>query len=191
MALAAPAPCGPDRVLTQPRWQGEDLAGKTVLLFPEQGFGDAIQFARYVPLVAARGAKVVVEVQPELKELMTRLPAADQVVALGEPLPAFDFQCPLMSLPLVFDTDFKSIPANVPYLFADAELAEQWARRVSTEEGTRNVGIVWAGRPTHKNDRNRSMDPSFLKPLSGRGTPGSTLFRLARLLRMRSRPGWG
>src|SRR4029077_6130217 len=96
----------------------EDISGKTILLHAEQGFGDTIQFCRYVPLVAAGGTRVVLQVQKPLQNLMRNLSGSVHVVASGEPLPEFDLHCPLGTLPLAFGTRLKSIPANVPYFAA-------------------------------------------------------------------------
>src|SRR5580658_2898167 len=105
----------PPRHFAEPQWRGEPLTDKTILLHAEQGFGDAIQFLRYVPLVAARGGKVVVEVRKPLIPLAARIPGIE-VVARGERLPPVDMQCPLMSLPLAFGTTLDTIPATTPYL---------------------------------------------------------------------------
>jgi tetratricopeptide (TPR) repeat protein len=137
-----------------PQWDGGDIAGKTILLHPEQGFGDAIQFCRYVPLVAARGASVVLEVPRPLVRLLSGLPC--RVVPAGTPLPAFDLHCPLMSLPLAFGTRLETVPAALPYLSADPAAVARWQERLGATD-LRRVGIVWSGNPKHKNDRNRSL----------------------------------
>jgi len=135
---------GRRRDFRQPVWLGrEPLAGKTILLHAEQGLGDAIQFCRYVPMVAALGATVVLEVLPELKTLMDRLEGADRVIARGEALPGFDYHCPLLSLPLAFGTALASIPAAVPYLGADAALVKQWKKRLGAKRRPR-IGIAWS-----------------------------------------------
>jgi hypothetical protein len=109
------------RSFPQALWLGsENIAGKTILLHAEQGLGDTIQFARYVPHVAARGARVVLEVQRSLHTLMTSLPGGAQVVSAGDRLPYFDVHCPLMSLPLAFRTRLDTIPCEMPYLAAPA-----------------------------------------------------------------------
>jgi hypothetical protein len=104
----------------QPVWDGGELNGRTILLYAEQGFGDAIQFARYVPRVAERGARVIVEVPRPLVRLFESLRGAAGIVETGTPLPEFDLHCPLMSLPRVFGTTIQTIPAGVPYLSAGA-----------------------------------------------------------------------
>ena len=118
-----PGALGPGRVLTMPRWQGEDLSGKTILLHCEQGMGDAIQFIRYAPLVTARGATVVVEAFQALQRLFTGAPGVDQVIIRSDPLPPLDFHCPLMSLPFVLGLPQPYAPEGA-YLSvpADADL---------------------------------------------------------------------
>lgn len=145
------------RSFPQPQWLGrEDLAGKTILLHFEQGLGDTIQFSRYARALARKGARVILEVQPTLKSLLSELEGTYQVVGLGEALPEFDFHCPLLSLPLAFDTRPETIPAEVPYLSAAAAMVGKWERRLPRKDAPR-VGIAWSGSPGHKNDRNRSI----------------------------------
>ena len=148
---------------TAPRWTGEPLAGKTILIFAEQGLGDAIQYVRYVPRVQALGAKVVLAVHPPLKPLFAQL-AGVEIVSLDQvPLPPYDYQCPLLTLPMVFKTDVNSIPGNVPYLVADPAKAGRWRARI-TGKGLR-VGVVWAGNPTQKGDRWRSPGLKAVSPI--------------------------
>jgi tetratricopeptide (TPR) repeat protein len=140
-----------------PRWTGsEPLAGRTVLLHAEQGFGDAIQFARYAEHVRRKGARVLLEVPAQLTSLMRRLDPPAEVFARGEPLPAFDLQCPLLSLPAAFDTTLGTIPWSGPYLSADPERAAAWRERLGPKDRLR-VGLVWSGNPSHNNDANRSL----------------------------------
>ncbi|HEY2585623.1 MAG TPA: GNAT family N-acetyltransferase [Tepidisphaeraceae bacterium] len=148
--------CVNGEAFTQPLWSCEELHGRTILLHPEQGFGDTIHMARYLPMVAARGGRVVLECQPELHRLLERLPGVSQVVPKGRPRPAFDRYCPLLSLPRVFGTTLQSIPAEPAYLSADPQLVEAWRQRVS-EAGGLKVGLVWAGSAGHLNDKNRSI----------------------------------
>jgi tetratricopeptide (TPR) repeat protein len=148
---------GQGRCTVAPLWLGaEPLAGKTILLLAEQGLGDSIHFLRYVPLVAARGAKVVLGVQSPLKAFATTVPGAAMVLGDGEPLPPVDFHCPLLSLPLAFETELATVPANIPYLSAPKERIETWRDRIPSN-GRPRVGICWAGSATHLNDRNRSI----------------------------------
>jgi tetratricopeptide (TPR) repeat protein len=149
----------------QPLWLGrEDLSGKTILLPAEQGYGDTLQFCRYAALVAGRGARVILEVQPPLKSLLARLAGPAQVLAQGDTLPPFDFHCPLMSLPLAFHTTLETIPAAAPYLTADPVRADAWRARLGSAPALR-VGLAWSGRPTHRNDTNRSIPLVELAPL--------------------------
>ncbi|WP_240324648.1 tetratricopeptide repeat protein [Trinickia diaoshuihuensis] len=154
----------------RPLWLGvEPLAGKTIMLHAEQGFGDTIQFCRYVPLVLARGASVVMEVPRPLVPLLASLEGVSRIVAEGDATPAFDVQCPLMSLPYAFRTTLETIPAEIPYLKADARRRESWARRLQEAAPTRRprIGLAWSGNPRHNNDENRSLRFAALAPLLG------------------------
>lgn len=153
---------GDKRGFTKPRWDGRDPCDKRILLYTEQGFGDAIQFARYVPLLAARGVQVVLECQPPLQRLFGSLAGVNAVVAPGDTAPPHDLQCPLLSLPGLFGTDLQSIPATVPYLKADPVLIERWRQRIPNESRSLRVGLAWAGNATHVNDRERSISISQL-----------------------------
>ncbi len=149
----------------RPLWRGDySLARKTVLLHAEQGLGDTIQFARYVPLLAASGAKVVLEVQPELTTLMARLEGAATVIARGAAPPPFDVHCPLGSLPLAFKTEPATVPADIPYLSADDAHLAKWSARIGALARPR-IAFAWAGNPSHLNDRNRSIAFAKLAPL--------------------------
>jgi len=153
-----------DRGFTAPLWLGEpSLEGKTILLHAEQGFGDTIQFVRYAPLVAARGARIVLEVQRELTRLLSRLPGIAAVVARNAPLPRFDFHCPLLSLPLACATELATIPAEIPYIApAEADVA-LWRARLPRRRS--RIGLAWSGTRSHDNDLNRSMRLETLAPL--------------------------
>ena len=145
------------REYRQPLWLGaESLAGKTLLIHHEQGLGDTIQMLRYVPELAARGARVVIEVPAALAGLARTVPGEPLVVAEGSPLPPFDLQCPMMSLPLACGTTLDSIPARMPYLAATADARAAWAARLGPATG-RRIGLVWSGSPGHQNDRLRSI----------------------------------
>jgi tetratricopeptide (TPR) repeat protein len=153
------------RNFAQPLWLGQkEIAGKTILLHAEQGFGDTIQFCRYVPLVAERGARVILEVPKSLHELMNGLAGIAQVVSSGDPLPGFDFHCPLLSLPLALATRLATIPSTTPYLRAPSRASNTWKERLGPKD-RRRIGLVWSGNPAHKNDRNRSISLSSLLPL--------------------------
>ncbi|HTV48209.1 MAG TPA: tetratricopeptide repeat protein [Phycisphaerae bacterium] len=150
------------RNFTQPQWDGSALETRTLLLHTEQGFGDAVQFIRYLPLVVQRGGKIIIECQAALQRLFRTMSGKCQIVAKGESLPAFDLYCPLLSLPLVFGTTLENIPQTVPYLHTDVQEAKRWQDRVNEHSPGLKVGLVWAGNSTHKNDRNRSMKLSSL-----------------------------
>jgi len=167
----------PVRSFPQPQWTGEDLNDKTILLHAEQGFGDTIQFVRYAPLVAARGGRVILECQPELYRLLKGLVRTEGLVARGDPLPPFDLQCPLLSLPLAFETTLETIPARKPYLSVAAEYVRAWATKMPSVTGTLNVGLCWAGSPTHSNDASRSIPLADLSPLA---FDGVTFYSLQR-----------
>lgn len=145
-----------NRNFTQPAWNGEDLAGKTILLHAEQGMGDTIQFIRYAAGVARRGGRVVAQVQPLLKRLVASAAGVDAVVAYKEPLPHFDVYCPMLSLPRIFETDLDTVPDAQGYLHPEPAARAQWLNRLGPRKGLR-IGLIWAGNPTHRNDSNRSM----------------------------------
>ena len=154
----------PWRRFSQPTWRGEALEGRTILLYAEQGLGDTLQFLRYVPLVAARGGRVVLEVQPSLMPLMAGVDGPQQVIARDDPLPPFNLECPLMSLPRAFGTVVNEMPADIPYLRADAARVAHWRGRLAAGEGLR-VGLVWAGNPRFPGDDQRSPRLAGLRGL--------------------------
>jgi Flp pilus assembly protein TadD len=154
------------RPFTQPQWKGEELAGRTILLHAEQGFGDMLQVVRYAPLVAKRGGRVIVECRPELATLFQRVEGIEKIVILGEALPPFDLHCPMMSLPLAFGTTLETIPANVPYLTPAPDRIAAWRNRIGNPDGRLRVGLVWAGRPTQQYDRWRSGRFEHFAPLA-------------------------
>jgi tetratricopeptide (TPR) repeat protein len=146
-----------NRHFPQPLWLGhQDVAGKTVLLHAEQGLGDTLQFCRYATMVAARGARVILEVPRALVKLAQTLAGPDRVLARGEPLPPFDFHCPLLSLPLAFGSVLETIPAPPAYLRADPGKAEAWATLLGTADKPR-IGVAWSGSQDHRNDHRRSI----------------------------------
>jgi len=150
------------RPFAQPCWTGQDLTGKTILLYADQGLGDTIQFVRYVPLLARLGANVVLEVQAGLKKIAKRVQGATGVVERGHPLPPFDFYCPMFSLPLAFKTTLPSIPSEIPYLSVDAQLVDSRQEKLAGFAVGPKVALSWAGNPGHHNERNRSMNLSQL-----------------------------
>ncbi len=159
----------PQKSRGKPLWLGEyPLARKTILVHAEQGLGDTIQFARYVPMLAASGAKIVLEVQPELKGLMARLDGATTVIARGEAPSqqniAFDVHCPLGSLPLALKTQPATVPAHIPYLSASGAHLAKWSEQIGALPQPR-IAIAWSGNPSHDNDSNRSIAFARLAPL--------------------------
>ncbi len=153
------------KTLTQPLWLGgPELAGKTVLLHPEQGLGDFIQFCRYAPLVSSLGGKALLEAPPALAGLMASLPGDVTVIKHGEALPPFDLHCPIMSLPLAFLTDLETVPQHMPYLSVDPEKSRIWRARLG-EKSRLRVGLVWSGSTGHSNDHLRSLPLALLEPL--------------------------
>jgi hypothetical protein len=153
------------RDFQRPVWRGqEEIAGKTILLHSEQGLGDSIQFCRYVPLVAGRGARVILEIEEPLRRLMTTLAGGAEIVAKGDPLPAFDVHCPLLSLPLAFDTQVGTIPWHGPYLAALAGDMADWDARLAAQRRPR-IGLVWSGNAAHHRDAERSIPLNALSPL--------------------------
>jgi tetratricopeptide (TPR) repeat protein len=164
------------RIFLQPQWGGEPINGKTILLHSEQGMGDAIQFCRYVSLVAGRGARVILEVDRRLQDLMFSLDGATQVLSTGASLPEFDVHCPLLSLPRAFHTLLETIPSHTPYLHAPPERRTKWSARLGPKNGLR-VGLIWSGNPAHHRDHVRSIELSALTPLLD---AGATVFSLQK-----------
>ncbi|MDR3416943.1 MAG: tetratricopeptide repeat protein [Nevskia sp.] len=148
-----------------PLWLGnEDIAGKTLLIYREQGLGDFIQFCRYAPLAKALGVEVIMEVPAPLMPLLATMPGRFELIEEGMSLPAFDRCCPAMSLPLAFRTTLADVPAAVPYLHADEERRSRW-REWLGEKTRPRIGLVWSGSREHRNDRNRSIPLTLLEPL--------------------------
>lgn len=168
--------------LPRPRWDGGPLGGKTILLHAEQGLGDVLQFARYVPLVAARGGRVTLCAPQNLARLFASLEGVERFVPAGAPVSGFDVHAPLLSLPLAFATTLDTVPAAVPYLHADAALTSAWGERLAAALGLPGdglrVGVVWGGSPGHGNDRNRSLSLAALAPLAA--VPGVRLVSLQK-----------
>nr|WP_320190965.1 tetratricopeptide repeat-containing glycosyltransferase family protein [uncultured Desulfobacter sp.] len=150
-------------------WRGEDVKGKTLFVYEEQGLGDTLQFIRYLPMLRNLGARVVFETGPALTRLVAENPVYDRLlVGLKDvdtrPVDRFDFHVPLLSLPHILKTKIETIPNKIPYLTADPALCRIWKNRLS-KDASFKIGLVWAGRPLHKNDRNRSISLSMFKPL--------------------------
>lgn len=160
------APGFPSRLrhTDKPVWDGSDPRGRRLLVYTEQGLGDAIQFVRYLPLLGRRGVRVALECPPLLERLFRSLEGVETIATRELPPQAFDVQVPLLSLPRFFGTTLRSVPARVPYLQPPRDSMDKWAARIGKGSELR-VGLVWAGSPTHRNDRNRSVPPSLLAPL--------------------------
>ena len=145
------------RQFTQPLWLGESaVQGKRLLVHNEQGLGDSIQFCRFVSLAARAGARVIYEVEAPLYDLFQSLEGVTAWVRQREALPTFDLYCPVMSLPIAFNSTVQTIPAPTPYLKAKPEKLAQWADRLGPRRGPR-IGLVWSGNATHKADQQRSI----------------------------------
>jgi tetratricopeptide (TPR) repeat protein len=160
------------RVFRQPRWRGEPLEGRRILLHGEQGLGDTIQFCRYATLVCARGGHVILQVQPPAERLLRSLAAGRsgqaEIALLGDVPPEFDLECPLLSLPAVFETTAGTVPWTGPYLGAEPELVLEKSQQfpsVCHGPGTLRVGLAWAGNPRYKADLQRSMTLATMIPL--------------------------
>jgi len=171
------------RDFAQPQWRGQSAEKRTLLIHAEQGLGDSLQFCRYAPLAAARGLKVVLEVQRPLVRLLRSLSGVELVVEAGGELPSFDFHCPMLSLPLALDTTLATVPSAAFYLQADRALIAAWRTRLAARPGLR-IGLAWAGRSRiHASelaavDRRRSIALDHLAPLFD--LPGFQFFSLQK-----------
>jgi hypothetical protein len=156
------------RSLTRPeqRWDGASLAGRTILLYAEQGHGDTLQFLRYVPHVRREAARVIIRCGRDLTRLVSRSGLADVVIGPDDPVPAFDLHAALMSLPGFFDTTTETVPDPVRALVPSPELVTAWRKRL-TAPGIQQVGICWQGNPNHQNDGARSVSPERFVELAG------------------------
>jgi Flp pilus assembly protein TadD len=154
--------------MVTPVWNGMRLPRDRVLLVGDQGFGDSIQFARYIPIVAERCGAVVVGCSPELAPLLAPVPGVSSVHTRWDEIPRHIAHSLLSSLPGILGTDLLSIPSNIPYLSPAPELRNVWSERLAPwrQTGKKLVGIVWAGRPTHPNDGRRSLPLDALVPLA-------------------------
>jgi len=160
----------------QPVWQGEDIAGKTILVMDEQGLGDALMLARFLPLLKARGARVVFLAHPALVPLFHGWNGSDVLIARGHPLPAFDVYASIFDLPYAFGTTVESVPAAVPYLPAP----EVEAGMRLPEDGAKKVALCWAGAPLHKQDARRTIPLAALAPLIRAAGAGVRFYSLTR-----------
>jgi tetratricopeptide (TPR) repeat protein len=156
------------RAFRQRQWSGNsDISGKTILLHAEQGFGDVIMAARYIPRVVATGARVILNVSMPVVPMLADAPGVAEIVSEGQLLPVFDIHCPMMSLPGAFGTTLETIPADVPYLSVPKAHAEKWAQRLP-RSGVPRIGIAWGGNPQFKGDGERSIGLRRLLPVLSR-----------------------
>lgn len=161
---------GGRRRFAQPQWRGEAAEGRTLLVHAEQGFGDTLQFCRYVPLAAARRLRVVLQVPKPLVRSLRNLAGVDRLLTEGDALPPFDLHCPVLSLPLALRTTLGDIPCDVPYLHADPMLTAEWGVLLSAVPAPR-IGVAWAGNPRAQLldaaaiGRVRSIAPDRLAPV--------------------------
>jgi tetratricopeptide (TPR) repeat protein len=153
------------RKMEGPEWDGSPLGGRTILLYAEQGLGDTMQFVRYAALVKQMGATVIVECQAALLRLLKRTGGIDRLIGQGSPLPAYDVQASLLSLPAILHTTSATVPVGVPYVMPDEGLVEQWRQELNSRPGFR-VGICWQGNHEHKRDRFRSIPLRQFEPLA-------------------------
>jgi Flp pilus assembly protein TadD len=163
-----------------PQWNGMRLPRGRILLIGDQGYGDTIQFARFIPAVAERCREVIVGCSAELSKLVATVPGAAKILTRWEELPAFDVHCTLSSLPGILGVELASVPAETPYLRLEPASVRRWAERLDAAlaPGKLRVGLVWAGRPTHPNDRRRSARWQDVAPLAA--LPGVTLVSLQK-----------
>jgi tetratricopeptide (TPR) repeat protein len=164
------------QTFAKPLWLGDvPIEGKTLLLHAEQGIGDVLYAVRYLPLLARRGARIILQVQASLRELLSRLEGVGAVAGRGDLLPPFDYHCPLMSLPHALKTEPAAIPADVPYIDAPQERVALWRDRLP-DTGKLRVGLVWCGNPAFKEDRRRSLKLAQVAPLLA--TPDISFYSL-------------
>jgi len=167
------------RVFNKPKWDGSQLEGRKILIVSEQGFGDNIQFIRYIPLIKERGGYVILECKKELKELFKDIPGVDKFVdkeSDSVPNIDFDYYAHLMSLPMIFGTNLDNIPDKIPYLKADSALVEKLKAKFDTNNF--KIGIVWVGNPNQENNKNRSTTFEKFKCL--KELPGIKLYSLQK-----------
>ena len=154
------------RYFKQPLWNGTPLDGKSILVHCEQGFGDMIQFVRYIDLLPDKDTTIIFACQPELKTLFKSIDRINTLVTKGESIPDSDFYVPLLSLPYIFNTDLDTIPARIPYFYPNPKADSMF--RLDENQNLK-IGIVWSGRTTHANDHNRSIDLKQFECLFGIG----------------------
>ncbi len=180
--LRVPGCVATERNFAEPQWKGESFPGRTLLVHYEQGFGDTVMLVRFLPEVKARGGRVVLLVQPQFAYLMTTCQGVDQIIPQGDPLPPFDFQVSLFSLPAVLQTDLHSLPAEVPYLGIPQQVPNRQgiAEVLMASEGRVRIGLVWAGNPGHRRDAERSLPVPLLNRLGALPSVAWHGFQLGR-----------
>jgi FKBP-type peptidyl-prolyl cis-trans isomerase 2 len=156
----------PQRSFSRPLWDGSDISGRTILLHAEKGISDTIQFIRYAPLVAQRGAKVIVECQRELIILLKNVEGIWKIITHGEQLPEFDLYSPLLSLPLVFNTTLETIPEKIPYISVDPTIIQKWHERITLDISKLKIGLVWSGSSESEYDREHLCPLEMFSPLA-------------------------
>lgn len=164
------------RPFSQPLWDGGSIEDKRILLHAEQGFGDSIQFIRYAPLIAARGGHVIVECPLPLVELFRSVKGVRQIVVTGDPLPSFDLHVPMHSLPGIFQTTVKNIPAEIPYLFAEPNRRRGWEVLLGSERPCLRVGVALRGNSHNRWTRKRDIPAELFRPILQ--VPGINFFSL-------------
>jgi Flp pilus assembly protein TadD len=165
------------RRFPQPPWDGSPLDGRTILLHAEQGLGDTLQFIRYAPLVKQRGGNLLLECPPAMHRLLASCRGIDQFHAKGGPRPAFDVHAALMSLPGLLGTTLQTVPAEIPYVFAEPALVEKWRQELASVSGFK-IGINWKGSPRYRADQQRRVPLAAFAPLAR--LPGVKLFSLQK-----------
>jgi hypothetical protein len=168
----------PTHNFRKPLWDGRPLQGRRILLFTEQGLGDSIQFARFIPQVASRGGQVLLLCQNELKQLLATAAGVHATYDRDEPLPDFDFYAPLLSLPRILGVRMSTMHIQVPYLSADAEKVQRWREQLQQEGPGKRIGLVWAGSPSNSKDAERSIALSAFAPLAA--VPGTRFYSLQK-----------
>lgn len=166
--LRVPGCVGPERHFVEPRWDGGSFVGKTLLIHYEQGLGDTVMLARFLPRVKALGGRLLLLVQPTLAHLMTTCPGPDQVLAQGDPIPPFDLQVSLYSLPAIFQTDLDTLPKEIPYLGIPERVPnrEPILGAIHASGSLVRVGLVWAGYSGHPRDAQRSLPIDLVNRLA-------------------------
>ena len=166
-----------DRAASAPLWNGEPLKGKTILIYPEQGFGGTILCSRYIPMVKMRGGRIILECKEPLQRLFSKIPGIDLIVSSGHSEQDFDYHTPIMALPGIFNTDLNSIPP-LPDFFVPDSPPEGAKRLLDLAKGRFKIGIVWSGSITFKNNKKRAVSVERFLPFAQ--VPGVQLYSLQK-----------